>query len=66
MAKSKSGPQGPVSKGAYDAVSPKKSQVKSYVEGTKTNKSPNIRSAVPSKKSATKTSTNMSVKPRSK
>lgn len=41
------GPQGPVSRGAYDAVSPKNKGSASFVLGTSTNKSPAIRSAVP-------------------
>lgn len=47
---SKSGPQGPVSKGAYDAKSKRNPAIKSYVEGTKTNKSPAIRGLTPMRK----------------
>jgi hypothetical protein len=48
---SKSGPQGPVSKGSYDAKSPKNSKMASLVLGTKTNKNPNIKSLTPKPKS---------------
>jgi len=48
------GPQGPVSKGAYDAKSPKNAGVKSYVQGTSTNKSPAIRSLTPTVKGSKK------------
>jgi hypothetical protein len=41
------GPQGPVSRGAYDASSPKNSKTTSFVLGTSTNKNPNIRSLTP-------------------
>ena len=47
----KSGPQGPVSKGAYDAKSKKHSTQDSYVLGTKTNKNPAIKSLTPKPKS---------------
>ncbi len=46
----KSGPQGPVSKGAYDAKSPKHKPVDSFVLGTKTNKNPAIKSLTPKPK----------------
>jgi hypothetical protein len=46
----KSGPQGPVSRGSYDAVSPKNAGLKSFVLGTKTNKSPAIRGQSPAGK----------------
>jgi hypothetical protein len=39
----KSGPQGPTVTGAYDAKSKKNKPMNSYVEGTKTNKNPNIK-----------------------
>ncbi len=49
--KVKSGPQGPVSKGSYDAKSPKNSKMASLVLGTKTNKNPPIKSLTPKPKS---------------
>ncbi len=48
------GPQGPVSKGAYDAKSPKNRGPASFVLGTSTNKSPAIRSLVPKAKGSKK------------
>lgn len=49
-----SGPQGPVSRGAYDAKSPKNSGLKSYVQGTSINKSPAIRGLTPMPKGSKK------------
>ena len=48
------GPQGPVSKGAYDAKSPKNSKLSSFVLGTSTNKNPNPRSLTPPPKGSKK------------
>lgn len=45
--KKNSGPQGPVSRGAYDAKSKKNDKESSMVLGTKTNKSPSIRGLTP-------------------
>jgi hypothetical protein len=41
------GPQGPVSRGSYDAKSPKNRGVASFVLGTSTNKNPPIRGLTP-------------------
>lgn len=49
-----SGPQGPVSKSNMDAKSKKNNPLISFVEGTKSNKSPSIRSAVPAMPKAMK------------
>jgi hypothetical protein len=46
------GPQGPVSRGAYDATSPKNKGTSSFVLGTSTNKSPAIRSLTPRPKAS--------------
>jgi hypothetical protein len=48
------GPQGPVSRGAYDAKSPDNKGMSSYVLGTKTNKNPNIRGLTPKGKGSKK------------
>ena len=48
--KKKKGPQGPVSKGAYDPKSPKHDDEDSMVLGTKTNKNPAIRGLTPEPK----------------
>lgn len=48
------GPQGPVSKGAYDAVSPRNKGEISFVLGTSTNKSPAIRGLTPKGQSSKK------------
>lgn len=41
------GPQGPISRGAYDAQSPKNSHLSSFVLGTSTNKNPAIKGLTP-------------------
>jgi hypothetical protein len=52
--KPKKGPQGPVSRGAYDAKSPKNKGSSSFVLGTSTNKSPSIRGLTPKGKGSKK------------
>lgn len=52
--KKMSGPQGPISRGSYDAKSPKNAGAKSFVLGTKTNKNPAIRGLTPMPKGSKK------------